>query len=102
MNNWCICWFFMHMLKKCTVQEAKSPVNPPYIHIFRLSVKGRYLCVIPDLQMKLHSAATWLYQVFVLFITLINIIYVDKQFSNIRAVHNSESVIKKIGDTTVL
>jgi hypothetical protein len=41
--------------------------------VIRGYIKDRKLRVILDLHMTLHSAASWIYKVLVLFITLINI-----------------------------
>jgi len=38
----------------------------------RRYIKGRNLCVSLDVQITFHSATSWIYQVLVLFITLIN------------------------------
>jgi hypothetical protein len=68
MNNWCICWFFTHILAKSTVQEAKSPVKNLVRHRceegFNSGVKGlSVLRVIFGCSEKIHLKTTYLNRV---------------------------------------
>src|SRR5215510_9871384 len=49
MNNWCICWFFMYMLKMHgSRSKIPSKKSRPYIHISRLRFNLKLVLLLSE------------------------------------------------------
>lgn len=68
--------------------------------VIRGCIKDRNLCVIPEIKMTMHSAASWIYPVSLLFIALINTN--PKNVGCTRIVLKSDLIVKQINDTNIL
>ena len=63
-------------------------------------IKDRNLCVIQEIKMTMHSAASWIYRVPLLFIALISI-----DHKNVRCTRTDlkcDFIMKQINDSTIL